>query len=364
MGTCDTPGRRAYNPKKNKITEKQINNLLYKKSEFFGLLCKKNFPERSMMLSLLIIKGDLKYINSLLSGKNLKFYLNEKEYKFSIDISRKIYKSKKYNILIIEIEEEDGFSINLEIDEGGGDNSHRFKFLSYDELSDIKIVKKDNFLFEPIPPYYNPLEGIILNKSNYKVIGMLCKLERDNNKIGIFINPLIEEFLNYKKEQNLFEYLDNKTEAINESYNVNDEHNNIYNKITNITTNNIIKKNNLKDINEKKNKVFPENDNKEIKYNKNENINSKDIISEDIKNNKKEINLVFKLNEKKKLFLEIKKDIIFKDAITALKRKYLWLENIKNIYFKFEGNKILNDKTVKELGLKDNSIIEIIEKEE
>jgi hypothetical protein len=205
---------------------------------------------------------------------------------------------------------------------------------------------------------------LILNKSNYKVIGMLCKLDRDNNKIGIFINPLIDEFLNYKKEQNLFEYLDNKTEAINESYNVNDEHNNIYNKITNITTNNIIKKNNLKDINEKKNKVFPENDNKEIKYNKNENINSKDIISEDIKNNEKEINLVFKLNEKKKLFLEIKKDIIFKDAITALKRKYLWLENIKNIYFKFEGNKILNDKTVKELGLKDNSIIEIIEKEE
>ena len=360
MGTCDTPGRRAYNPKNNKITEKQIKNLLYKKSEFFGFLCNKNFPERSMMLSLLIIKGDLKYINSLLSGKNLKFYLNEKEYKFSIDISRNIYKSKKYNILIIEIEKEDGFTINLEIDEKNYDNSLKFKFLSNIELSNIKIIKKDNFLFEPIPPYYNPLEGIILNKSNYKVIGMLCKLDRDNNKIGIFINPLIDEFLNYKKEQNLFEYLDNKTEAINESYNVNDEHNNIYNKITNITTNNIIKKNNLKDINEKKNKVFPENDNKEIKYN----INSKDIISEDIKNNEKEINLVFKLNEKKKLFLEIKKDIIFKDAITALKRKYLWLENIKNIYFKFEGNKILNDKTVKELGLKDNSIIEIIEKEE
>ena len=364
MGTCDTPGRRAYNPKNNKITEKQIKNLLYKKSEFFGFLCNKNFPERSMMLSLLIIKGDLKYINSLLSGKYLKFYLNEKEYKFSIDISRKIYKSKKYNILIIEIEKEDGFIINLDIDEKKNDNLHQVNFLSYNELSNIKIIKKDNFLFEPILPYYNPLEGIILNKSNYKVIGMLCKLDRDNNKIGIFINPLIDEFLNYKKEQNLFEYLDNKTEAINESYNVNDEHNNIYNKITNITTNNIIKKNNLKDINEKKNKVFPENDNKEIKYNKNENINSKDIISEDIKNNEKEINLVFKLNEKKKLFLEIKKDIIFKDAITALKRKYLWLENIKNIYFKFEGNKILNDKTVKELGLKDNSIIEIIEKEE
>ena len=97
---------------------------------------------------------------------------------------------------------------------------------------------------------------------------MLCKLDRDNNKIGIFINPLIEEFLNYKKEQNLFEYLDNKTEAINESYNVNDEHNNIYNKITNITTNNIIEKNNLNDIIDiKKNKVFPENDKKEIKYN-------------------------------------------------------------------------------------------------
>ena len=359
MGTCDTPGRRAYNPKNNKITEKQIKNLLYKKSEFFGFLCNKNFPERSMMLSLLIIKGDLKYINSLLPGKNLKFYLNEKEYKFSIDISRNIYKSKKYNILIIEIEKEDGFTINLEIDEKNYDNSLKFKFLSNIELSNIKIIKKDNFLFEPIPPYYNPLEGIILNKSNYKVIGMLCKLDRDNNKIGIFINPLIEEFLNYKKEQNLFEYLDNKSEAINESYNVNDEHNNIYNKITNITTNNIIKKNNLKDI-EKKNKVFPENDNKEIKYN----INSKDIISEVIKNNEKEINLVFILNEKKKLFLEIKKYIIFKDAITALKRKYLWLENIKNIYFKFEGNKILNDKTVKELGLKDNSIIEIIEKEE
>ena len=359
MGTCDTPGRRAYNPKNNKTTEKQIKNLLYKKSEFFGFLCKKNFPKQSMILSLLIIKGDLKYINSLLSGKNLKFYLNEKEYKFSIDISRNIYKSKKYNILIIEIEKEDGFTINLEIDEKNYDNSLKFKFLSNIELSNIKIIKKDNFLFEPIPPYYNPLEGIILNKSNYKVIGMLCKLDRDNNKIGIFINPLIEEFLNYKKEQNLFEYLDNKTEAINESYNVNDEHNNIYNKITNITTNNIIKKNNLKDI-EKKNKVFPENDNKEIKYN----INSKDIISEVIKNNEKEINLVFILNEKKKLFLEIKKYIIFKDAITALKRKYLWLENIKNIYFKFEGNKILNDKTVKELGLKDNSIIEIIEKEE
>ena len=59
----------------------------------------------------------------------------------------------------------------------------------------------------------------------------------------------------------------------------------------------------------------------------------------------------------------LKKPFFFKDVITQLYNKYLWLKYIEIIDYTSNGIKIKTNKTIKDNGLKNNSIIKVIEKE-
>ena len=79
------------------------------------------------------------------------------------------------------------------------------------------------------------------------------------------------------------------------------------------------------------------------------------------KNEDEQITLFFYFSNNKKLYIDVDTNLSFKQVVEELHSKYLWLKNIEIISFLFEGKKISFDKTVKEIGLKDNSIILIKE---
>ena len=344
----------------------------YKDKAFYGIgfLQSKNPPGLYMPLLIFSTSNNLKEINSLLKDKKITFYMNNEEYRLNLDDSRKIYKNDNYNILIIEIIKKDEcYRKNLffEIDDKFSDKSDSTYLLFYQNnkvnISEGAIKRIDNFFFKYVCFNQNNLlqEGIIMNKSNFKALGILNNFDEKINNKGIFIKPLIYEFLqNYEKPNNLAESV---------QYDENISEDNISNNKNDLKDfNSLANNNNLKKFDEQKKDISVPSDNNKNKKGNNFNINNQNetIYSKknifDNKNNENEINLIFKLNIKKELYLEIKKNIKFNEVICKLNNKYLWLKNIKNIYFNFGGKIIDNNKTLQELGLTNNSIIEIIEK--
>ena len=61
------------------------------------------------------------------------------------------------------------------------------------------------------------------------------------------------------------------------------------------------------------------------------------------------------------MYLDIKNINTFSEVINELKYKYSWLKNIKIKNFLFNGKSIYPSQTIKEIGLKDNSTIIMIE---
>lgn len=125
----------------------------------------------------------------------------------------------------------------------------------------------------------------------------------------------------------------------------------------------LLNKNNKLLLNENTNKYdtksFDSNTKTEdTKINKNNIINNED---------EKEITLYFIFQNGKELYLDVKNSMTFSEVIDKLKEKYLWLEdNIKIKEYKFKGkiiyeNKKVKTKNVKNIGLKDESHIYIIE---
>lgn len=86
-----------------------------------------------------------------------------------------------------------------------------------------------------------------------------------------------------------------------------------------------------------------------------------EIIVESNNKEGKEINLIFNIMGKE-LYLDVNEYSRFNEVISQLNRKYLWLKFTTNIVFEIDGKIISKNKTVKENGLKDSSIIKIIEK--
>ena len=73
------------------------------------------------------------------------------------------------------------------------------------------------------------------------------------------------------------------------------------------------------------------------------------------------ITLYFKFLNGKQLYLDIKNIKTFSEVINELKYKYSWLQNIKIKNFLFKEKPIFPNKSLKEIGLEDNSTIYIIE---
>ena len=62
----------------------------------------------------------------------------------------------------------------------------------------------------------------------------------------------------------------------------------------------------------------------------------------------------------KQIFIDVLEDLLFSQVIKELEDKYNWLKKINNKLYYFEGNKLDKSKSIKDLGIKDNSDITII----
>ena len=76
--------------------------------------------------------------------------------------------------------------------------------------------------------------------------------------------------------------------------------------------------------------------------------------------NANQITLYFNFEKhKKKIYIEIDKNVKFKTAIDELKEKYDWLNNLGNLKYYFNKKPLDNNKTLAQNGLQDNSEIYI-----
>ena len=179
-----------------------------------GFLCKIPFPDEKNTLPVLITNNKVLKEKDIMQGSKIELFLKNGKLKFEITINifRKTYTSKKYDITIIEIKENDGLDINLflEIDydiykgnlnEIFKQNSANLVYYPYGQNIEyspgvIKKIGNDNYYI------LNSNKKIAfgcptLNISNLKVIG----IERGNKKglnlnIGTFVKIPIEEFNN------------------------------------------------------------------------------------------------------------------------------------------------------------------------
>ena len=71
--------------------------------------------------------------------------------------------------------------------------------------------------------------------------------------------------------------------------------------------------------------------------------------------------MFFYFSNGKELYIDVKESDSFSEVIKQLIDKYVWLKDIKIFNYQFNGAIIDLAKTVKEIGLKDNSQKNIIE---
>jgi len=181
------------------------------------------------------------------------------------------------------------------------------------------------------------------NAFNYNMINSnMVNMNRTNNNINFNWNSK-------NNNNNIISNTMNNIKIIN-NMNVGNQNNpkNNYNNPGNNSNNNI-------------NNVYS-NNNKE-KVNKSNNItNFQNPQSNTL--NKNINNLIFltftfkKYN--KQIFIDVLEDLLFSQVIKELEDKYNWLKKINNKLYYFEGNKLDKSKSIKDLGIKDNSDITII----
>jgi hypothetical protein len=248
----------------------------------------------------------------------------------------------------------------------------------------------------------------INNKKNFDIIykdnnGHYVLKDSNNNKETLnennILSPLVLFYknLNDIDESNNNDKLEKNTVNINENCQLNNK--NIINNAANILNqetslnNNINKdlltknKNNKLSLMNVENNKNLQNDmnhiiNIEVESKKNKDKqkkNEENQINNHVQINGNEINLLnntynncyneniqlitlhFELTNGKELYLEVQEKSYLKDVIEELNNKYLWLKKIGKIDYFSNGKKINRDKTVKENGLSDSSIIMIIE---
>ena len=91
----------------------------------------------------------------------------------------------------------------------------------------------------------------------------------------------------------------------------------------------------------------------------NENNNLNNSILED-KNENEFIAIYFMFNNQKKLHIDAKRNSYFKDVLKDLRERYLWLNEIQIIDYKYNDNSVDPNKTLEENLIKDSSVINII----
>ena len=380
MGCAVSPSHNNRRPRINKIISNKeelpkIKDCILKiksnNNEFdYGTCFIYNIPESNFT----VLITNSKFINEKI---NLIIYLNGIEHEIKIDKSNKKLITPKFNIAIIEINKEEKEILKkysfLEIGETISKGNLVLCFMIDNEKIQTycgKINKQiDKYFFEySCETKIDSIGGVIFNNNNLKVIGIQINSKSEVCE-GVFIKPMIEEFLldykNNKKKEILFE-----NDIVTKS-NTNTNNNNSLINLRNFDNNQkneyISSKNKNKNENNtaktySKREYYKEDKRKEgnnKEDNKEKGDNKEVNIKEDNKEKENKINLIFKLNEKKNLYLDINKNKKFKEMIEILKNKYLWLKYFKNINFIFKENVISKNKTIEEIGLENNSIISI-----
>ena len=109
-----------------------------------------------------------------------------------------------------------------------------------------------------------------------------------------------------------------------------------------------------------KEEIFNNNNNKNNESSNNSNFNENlDILNSSTKTKNEQIYICFIINETKELYLQVKISSTFNDVIKDLKEKYDWLQYYKEMIFNFKNQKIDKNKTINDLGIKENDIITI-----
>jgi len=314
-----------------------------------GFFCKIPFPDKNNLLPFLITNNHILNENDIENNKiiNLTIYNKDKneniEKKIKIDDSRKTFsllnKDEGIDITFIEIKpRKDNIDKFLEFDEKILEVECKRKsiytlhnpkdkvLVSYGLINKIKKDKQ-------IVHHCNTEEGSsgspILSLDKFKVIGVHYGT---NSKFklnyGTFIKNILNEFYN--------KYKTNR-------YNINNN-NKIFNNNMNSINNNFSNMN-INNINSNFNNNFNFNNNN-INYNQNDNL-------ENI-----HLNFIFK-EYKKKIYLDINENELFSNTINQLEDKYQWLRRINGKQYFFHKNQIAQNKTIKEIGLVNNSNISI-----
>jgi len=109
-----------YKKMSNQI-EKCLSQIIINNGKYgTAFFCKIPFPDSTHLLPVLMTDKNLLNDDNIAKGKIIEFTMEKgKLFKISLDINRITYFSQKYNIIIIEIKENDNLDINsfLEIDE-------------------------------------------------------------------------------------------------------------------------------------------------------------------------------------------------------------------------------------------------------
>ena len=152
-------------------------------------------------------------------NNKIKLYLGKNNISKEIVLKDRIkYTNKEYNITLIEMkkEEKDEIgNINLEIDENINENKlseligetiyiiyhSKDKNISVSH-SVIEKYEENEFNFKYVSSINNENSiALILNLSNYKIVGIHIKNENNNN-LGIFFNKTIKEFIEKNNKTN------------------------------------------------------------------------------------------------------------------------------------------------------------------
>ena len=233
----------------------------------------------------------------------------------------------------------------------------------------IQNISQENFYNVNKETDITPNQSIIINDNNKQKINNSSNYMNNNNSTNnnnifnnkdyIYKNNSITP--NVKDNQTLmtnnYNYVNNDSLYNN---NVNEKNNIINNTINNDNINNKNNSNNYINNNLEANS---NNMNNKMMNNNNPNFinNNENKIPKNNEEDSLQITLYFRFKNGKELYLDTLLSYHFDQVIKELKDKYAWLNNIVIKCFSFKEKIIDDKKTLKEIGLNDNSIINVFE---
>ena len=172
-------------------------------------------------IKVLITNNHILNLNDIQPGKIIKFSIDNdnKFYNILIDNSRKTYTNEKYDVTFIEIkiddkiDEKSFFNLDKQIFKENATEifaNYEIVLLHYPKGIEMSI---SNGNIKSIDDYFDILHlcdattgsdgGPIINTTNFQIIGIHKGTSKNNNyNFGTFLGPVIENFIEEKKEKN------------------------------------------------------------------------------------------------------------------------------------------------------------------